>query len=103
MSFGAELGRCRGLLHTLIREYTTAIATLFTVHSADSAIEATKPVIAFAGEIGAHLDIVVVGIMKTMPAAFYGGVPECYLTDVHDQTIRVTKDRCERRSNTRPR
>ncbi|MEX3007248.1 universal stress protein [Hoeflea sp. TYP-13] len=72
-----------------------AITTLLTVHLADEPIESVKPVMAFAGEIGAHLNIVVIGIMKTMPSSFYGGVPEFYLTDEHDMTIREAQERAK--------
>jgi nucleotide-binding universal stress UspA family protein len=70
-----------------------AITTLVTVHSADGPIDALKPVISFAGEIGAHLDIIVLGIMKTMPTSFYGGVPKYYLTDMHDALLDEVKRR----------
>ena len=70
-----------------------AITTLVTVHSADGPIEALKPVISFAGEMGAHLNVVVLGIMKTVPTSFYGGVPEYYLTDMHDELLGKVEQR----------
>ncbi|MCP4317262.1 MAG: universal stress protein, partial [Hyphomicrobiales bacterium] len=69
-----------------------AVTTLLTVHSADAPIDTIKPAMAFARDVGAHLNIVVLGIMKTMPTSFYGGVPEYYLTDSRDQTIREVNE-----------
>ncbi|MCP4315597.1 MAG: hypothetical protein GY789_06145 [Hyphomicrobiales bacterium] len=57
------------------------ITTLLAVHSADEPIEAVKPVISLAGNLGAHLNLVVYGILKTIPATSYPGLPVIYNTD----------------------
>ena len=72
-----------------------ALTTLVTVHTADGPIDALEPVIGFASYTGAHLNIIVLGIVETMPTAFYGGVPEYYLTDMRGEKLGEVKQRAE--------
>ena len=71
------------------------LKTLLTVHSVDSSIDTLKPVISFAKDIGAHLNVVILGVMKTVPTSYYGGIPEYYLTEVHDELVGALKKRGE--------
>ncbi len=70
-----------------------AIKTLLAVHSADEPIDNIKPTIQWASDIGAHLDLVVFGVMKSIPTATYGGLPDYYLADIHDQAVRDANKR----------
>lgn len=73
-----------------------AITTLLAVHSVDEPIENIKPVIALSGDLGAHLNVVVFGIMKSMPTAVYGGLPDFYLSEMHDRAVQETNQRAAR-------
>jgi nucleotide-binding universal stress UspA family protein len=70
-----------------------AITTLLAVHSIDAPIGSVNPVIELCGDIGAHLNLVVFGVMQTIPTATYGGMPDYYLTDEHDRIIREARER----------
>lgn len=73
-----------------------AITTLLAVHSVDEPIENIKPIIALSGDLGAHLNVVVFGILKSMPTAVYGGLPDFYLSEMHDRAVQETNERASR-------
>ena len=70
-----------------------AITTLLAFHATDEPIETIEPIVELSGDIGAHLNLVVFGVMQTMPAASYGGMPDYYLTDEHDRVVREARER----------
>ncbi len=70
-----------------------AVTTLLAVHSVDEPIENINPVIALAADLGAHLNVVAFGIMKSMPTAMYGGLPDFYLSETYDRAVRDTNQR----------
>lgn len=70
-----------------------AITTLLAVHSVDEPVENIKPIIELSGDLGAHLNLVVFGIMKSMPTAMYGGLPDFYLSEMHDRAVSETNHR----------
>lgn len=70
-----------------------AITTLLAAHAVDEPIESIKPIIELAGDLGAHLNVVVFGIMKSMPTAVYGGLPDFYLSEMHDRAVQETNQR----------
>ena len=72
-----------------------ALKTLVTVHSVDAPIDALKPVISLAVDAGAHLNVVVLGMLKTPPMSYYGGVPDYYLTEMHDELRGELKKRAQ--------
>lgn len=73
-----------------------AITTLLAAHAVDEPIENIKPIIELAGDLGAHLNVVVFGIMKSMPTAVYGGLPDFYLSEMHDRAVQETNQRAAR-------
>jgi len=70
-----------------------AITTLLAVHAIDEPIETINPIIELCGDLGAHLNLVVFGVMQTIPTASYGGMPDYYLTDEHDRIVREVRER----------
>ena len=72
------------------------ITTLLAFHAADAPLDHAKPVIAMAGELGAHLNLVVFGILLPVPTAAYPGLP---LT-LTAEDFRQTADDAEQRART---
>ncbi|WP_419909880.1 universal stress protein [Hoeflea sp.] len=73
-----------------------AITTLLAIHSTDDQTDDLKPLMAMAEMMGAHLNLVVFGVLDTIPTATYPGMPPAYLVDEHN---RVMKN-AEQRANT---
>ncbi|MEX3007235.1 universal stress protein [Hoeflea sp. TYP-13] len=72
-----------------------AITTLLAVHSADETIGSVKPILSLAGKMGAHLNLVVFGALKTVPATSYPGLPDDYFAEEHERTVKQTHARAE--------
>ena len=68
-----------------------AITTLLAVHSTEELVENVRPIVEFCGNVGAHLNLVVFGTIKTVPTAAYGAVPDYYLTDERDGVARKAR------------
>ena len=73
-----------------------AITTLLAIHSTDDKTDDLKPLMALAEMMGAHLNLVVFGVLDTIPTATYPGMPGADLVDEHN---RVMKN-AEQRANT---
>ncbi len=70
-----------------------AITTLLAVHSTEEPVDAVRPIASLCGKIGAHLNLVVFGIIETVPTAAYGAMPDYYLTDERDGVVHKARER----------
>ncbi|MFD0914820.1 universal stress protein [Pseudahrensia aquimaris] len=67
--------------------------TLLTIHDIEQPIGSLKPVILLAEELGAHLDVVVLGVIRNVAVAASPGVPAVYFHDANDELINEGKAR----------
>lgn len=70
-----------------------AITTLLAFHSTDEPLDHVKPVMALAGEMGAHLNLVIFGVMVPIPAAAYPGIPDMVTADEFKKTAHNAEQR----------
>ena len=61
--------------------------TLLTIHDVDQSLEALKPVIQLAEDIGAHLSVLAMGVIRNLPVAAGPGVPAVYFNEPNDELI----------------
>ncbi|WP_169054253.1 universal stress protein [Nitratireductor sp. XY-223] len=73
-----------------------SITTLLAIHSTDDQTDNLKPVMALAEKLGAHLNLVVFGVLDTIPTATYPGIPAAYLSDEHNRVM----EKAQQRANT---
>ncbi|MCP4315166.1 MAG: universal stress protein [Hyphomicrobiales bacterium] len=62
-----------------------AITTLLAFHSTDEPLGNVKPVIELAGEMGAHLNLVVFGVLVPVYPSAYPGVPDFVSADIYKE------------------
>ncbi|MBW8636262.1 universal stress protein [Hoeflea sp. WL0058] len=72
-----------------------SVTTLLTIHSIDEAADAIQPFVALAGDIGAHLDIIVLGVVKSIPTANYPGLPDYSMADEYSRIIKSADERAK--------
>ena len=70
-----------------------ALTTLLAVHSTDEPVDSIKPTIELCGNVGAHLNVVVFGTLRTPPTTAYGAMATAYLTDERDSVVRAAQQR----------
>ena len=73
-----------------------AITTLLAFHSTDEPLDNVKPVLALADGMGAHLNLVIFGVLVPIPTATYPGIPDMLTAD----EFRHTADHAEQRAKT---
>ena len=67
--------------------------TLLTIHDADREVDTLDPMIKLSQEIGAHLNIVVLGLIHSVPVTAAPGVPAYYFSESNSDLIEACKDR----------
>lgn len=72
-----------------------SVTTLLTIHSIDEPADAIAPFVALAGDIGAHLDVIVLGVVKSIPAATYPGLPDYSMADEYSRIIKSADERAK--------
>ncbi|MEX3007275.1 universal stress protein [Hoeflea sp. TYP-13] len=72
-----------------------AITTLLAFHSTDEPLDNVKPVIALAGEMGAHLNLVVFGVLVPIATATYPGIPDFLTADEFKNTAEKAEQRAK--------
>lgn len=72
-----------------------AITTLLTIHSIDEPADTIKPILTIASEMGAHLNVIVLGLIKTTTTSAYPGLPDYYLADEYNRVIKDVEARAK--------
>lgn len=72
-----------------------AITTLLAVHSAEEPVESINSIVALAGKMDVHLNLVVFGVLKSIPTSFYGGLPDQYLAEVSERAVNTANERAK--------
>jgi len=67
--------------------------TLLAIHDVDQTIDSLGPVVAFAKEMGAHLNVVVMGMMHSVAAVATPGAPVYYYDDYNREIVESCKIR----------
>jgi len=75
--------------------YDMAITTLLTIHSIDEPADTINPTLAIASELGAHINVIVLGVIKTTTTSAYPGLPDYYLADEYNRVIKDVEARAK--------
>ena len=67
--------------------------TLLTVHEIDDDISSLQNLIRLAGHAGAHLHVVVLGVVRVVPMTAAPGVPDYYFSEANQEMIAAGKAR----------
>ena len=75
---------------------TIVMNTLLTVHSIDDPFSSLDPAMALAKTMDAHLDIVVVGVLSSIPSLLIADLPYYGWVAENDEEIRIVKEQAAR-------
>ena len=64
-------------------------------HSTDEPIDNVKPVIALAGSMGVHLNLIVFGVLVPIPTATYPGIPDMLTADEFRHKAELAEQRAK--------
>jgi len=71
------------------------ITTLLAIHSIDDPANSIDPMLAVASDMGAHLNVIVLGVIKTTTTSAYPGLPDYYRADEYNRVIKDVEARAE--------
>lgn len=67
--------------------------TLLAIHEVDEKLETLNPFIAVAKSLNAHLNVVVIGVVRIVPMTAAPGVPDFYYSETNQEMIEAGKAR----------
>ncbi|MEM6461201.1 MAG: universal stress protein [Pseudomonadota bacterium] len=71
------------------------VTTLLAFNSTDEPLAQVRQIIALAGEMDAHLNLVVFGVLVPIPTASYPGIPDVFSADAYKNAAQAAEQRAK--------